>query len=119
MYSFLLNIYIYLYFVFFNIIKYYNKKQLIKLCISEYDDVIVYEYEYNYDMHKNVKLWLNERCVTDYLLIDNPNTKTWNLYINENNKFDCRLRVFLDEKSLFNKLNDKRNVIGKIKYIRE
>ena len=115
MYSFLFNLYLYFVVVLYNYINGISsyKKNALSLIIHEYNNSIVYEYEYDYTLHKHIRNWLDDPKLhkdkdirNKVLIIDNKKTHKWNLYINnvisyKNNKLNV-----IDEYNLINHIND-------------
>lgn len=90
----------------YNYVKAYLDITYMRLHICEHSDKITYEYQYNYNLHKKVQLYMKEQKIKDFLYVDDKMNKKWNLYIDSLKK-----KELLDNNSLINNINTRDKLI--------
>ena len=87
----------------YNYVKAYLDMTYMRLHICEHSDKIIYEYQYNYNLHKKVQLYMKEQNIHNFLYVDDKMNKKWNLYITSFKHKN--VKGWLDNNSLINKIH--------------
>lgn len=106
MYTYIFFPYMYFIVIFYNFIKPYLDITYMHLHIDEYSDKIIYEYQYNYNLHKKVQLYIKENNIDNFLYVDDKMNKKWNLYITPS-----KSKMLVDNNSLLNNIHARDKLV--------